>query len=38
MHAYFDMSECFLLTKAHRGPFPYPPLLDRDKTITEGCS
>lgn len=31
-------SECFLLTKAHRDPLPYSPLLDGDETMTADCS
>lgn len=31
-------SECFLLTKAYWDPLPYSPLLDRDETMTAGCS
>lgn len=31
-------SDCFLLTKAHRDPLPYSPLLDGDETMTADCS
>lgn len=31
-------SDCFLLTKAHRDPLPYSPLLDEGDSTTAGCS